>query len=123
MIKNLLNLSLAGVIFYYASTGNIYGVHPDLASAPIVPTDVDWILVPEKSDKIKWPIPANVSEGREQWSKVNLSTKTLELRQDIVIPVDKNFNMKAALDNVLTDVQINPQKLRDVLQIWRDSLK
>lgn len=90
-MKKLAIFYLVGVVFYWTSSaldhqaGDIYGVHPDLATAPSVPPDVDNIVVPQPPNAINWPIPPGAARGREQWTRINLGTKALELKPGIRI--------------------------------------
>ena len=100
MRKIITSLWLLAVIFYFGSTGRIYGVHGDLASAPPVPEGILNIIVPGGPDNIPWPIPAERSVGTEQTSKVNLVTKNLEARTDL--PFSKQRALDKAIENSRT---------------------
>ena len=102
---------LFGVIFYWQSTGEIYGVHPDLATAPPLPAGVASIEVPESPDKIPWPVPPGKTSGRQQWSGVDLSTKTLRVKPGLRFPRDPNAEIEKAIDGATT-----LQELKDALK-------
>ena len=91
-----------GVIFYWQATGEIYGVHKDLATAPPVPAGVASISVPETPDKIVWPIPARQTKGREQWSAVDPVTKILIVKPGLSIPIDPDEELIAAIEKATT---------------------
>lgn len=109
-MKRHLWLWLLAVIFYWQATGAIYGVHSDLATAPPVPEGVVHVEVPGTPDKIPWPVPAGQPAGREQWSRVNLTTQTIELRPDVEIPVNHDAELRQAIEAATT-----LQELKDAL--------
>ena len=74
-------------IFYWTNTGSIYGVHPDNNIA--LPDGISFITVAQTPDKISWPVPNGHSVGCEKWTKVNLTTQSLEIDSS-KLPDDNN---------------------------------
>lgn len=112
-------------IFYFSASGDVYGVHPGLHEAnPKIrlPAGVIWADVPETPDSIPWPIPADHEKGREEWSRMNSVSKSLELRRNIVIPpADPNAVLKSKIDAVVAE-ELLPQKIKDVFMEWKTKL-
>ncbi len=71
---------------FYKPSGEIYGVHPD--GNIEVPSDVAFIDVAETPDQIAWPILPDGGDGSEQTSRVNLTTKLLELNPSNLPPTN-----------------------------------
>ncbi len=74
-------------IFYRTAgefIGEIYGVHPD--GNIDVPEDIAFIDVAETPDQIVWPTLPDGDPGSERTSRVDPSTKALELDSDNLPP-------------------------------------
>lgn len=62
------------IVFYDKATGKIYGVHPNLGTAPPVPSNIDNVAFPGPPATIPWPGP---DPKGESFSRVNVANKQL----------------------------------------------
>ena len=109
-------------IFYFENSGKIYGVHPDLATAPPLPQGVVHIEVPGTSDKIPWPEPEPGVTGKEQSSRVNPVTKLVELSVPPLSPEEqKRKNARDKMNQAIAEPGI-PQKIKDAFAALKDLL-
>lgn len=101
-----------GVIFYWQATGEVYGVHKDLATAPKVPQGVVSLEVPETPDKIAWPVPVGQNKGHERWTIVDTTTNpaTLKVNPKFVFEPDPDVELAKAIEAATT-----LQELKDAL--------
>ena len=92
------------VIFYWQATGEIYGVHKDIVTAPAVPPGVTYITVPSPPDKIAWPVPTGQTQGREEWSVVDTATRPPSLKAKAAgdITVDPDAELRWAIEAATT---------------------
>lgn len=90
-------------IFYFSDTGNVYGVHSGAhESNPLIriPKGVEWVDVGGLPGRIPWPDLPNGDAGSERSTRINLTSKALELKDVADLPKPPRFRDTA--DGVTT---------------------
>lgn len=92
------------IIFYWKNSGLVYGVHPDLATAPKLPDGVEHIEVAETPDKIAWPVPLGQAVGKEAWTVVDTTTTppTLKINSALSIAADPDLEFADVVEKAET---------------------
>lgn len=105
-----------GIIFYWKATNEIYGVHPDLETAPKLPDGIVHIEVPQSPDKIPWPVPVGKNSGHEQWTVVDTTTTppTLKVNPKLVFEPDPDVELEKAVKAATTLEEIKSALLANV---------